>query len=458
MTKTCIICKEAADSREHVFPASFGGKRVNRGIYCEKHNNDFGRHVTALLEGVDIINAMMGVIPDKKKDVRPAPATSSTGERFLVSDAQVVLAPPLPLDQTPDLVGREVQLAFASEEQARKWIEQQERAGYKVSASAMSQPQTKFFGEALLARRRLGGEDFMRGLLYLALTFVAHTAPALARSQGLAEVRDIVRDDGAVLDRVFWELPTTASQVSTSPFTHGHTVVTGPDVSGKRLVALVSLYGTLHFGIDIGGLPPGDVPDRVTTHIDPLAPLPPDDVKVVRERAALTLSSLDRSKAYLAQLRTGAVDPFSGVLRDAIDRELLAASRALLEAIQKLPQHGAQNSEILALLSAHDQRIFNWMRSAFIDFSKSEPKLPEAISGMLQSLVAMDESAPRGLAKGSEAALQVAKAVLTDEIIAALKQGALDEDKVASIIGGGADGLGPVFRSFTQLMMKQMPR
>lgn len=460
MTKKCIICHQAAGSREHVFPASFGGRRINRGIYCKKDNNDFGRHVTALLEGVDIVNALMGVVPDQKKEVRPALATSAGGERFFVSAAHVTLAPPPSVDETPELVGKEVQLAFANEEQAREWIEKQESAGYKVSTSAFSPPQTKFFGEALHARRRLGGEDFMRGLLYLALTFVAHNAPGLARSEGLAEVRDIVENDGAVLDRVFWELPSTAGQISKSPFTHGHTVVTGPDASGKRVVALVSLYGTMHFGIDLGDLAPGNFLERVTTHIDPLAPHPPNDIKVIRERAALALSTIDESKAYLTKLRAGEVDPLSDVLRDASDRELLEASRTLLTEVQKLSSlsHEDQITEVLALLSAHGQRIFNWMRSGFIDFSKSEPKLSDAMCLELQNFVALDESAPRGLAEKSEAALQMAQAVLTEQIVAALKRGTLDEKQLASLIGGGADGLGTVLEFFVLLIAKQMPR
>ena len=64
----------------------------------------------------------------------------------------------------------------------------------------------------------------MRGLVYLALTFLAHGYPELARSSGLATARDIVEKDEPVEDRVLWESPGAMAQISTNPFTHGHTV------------------------------------------------------------------------------------------------------------------------------------------------------------------------------------------------------------------------------------------
>lgn len=460
MTKTCIICQKVAGSGEHVFPASFGGRRTNNRIYCEKHNNEFGRHVSALLAGVDIVNALIGVIPDRKNEVRPALATSpNDGQQFLVTGGGVTLAPPPSLDQTPELLGKPIQIGFANEAQARKWIAEQERAGYKVTAGAFGVPQTKFFGEALHAQRCLGDEDFMRGLLYLALTFVAHTDPVLARSEGLAEVRAVIENDGAVEERVLWEPPSTLAQISSNPFAYGHTVVTGPDASGKRLVALISLYGAIHFGIDLGDLAESEAPERVTTHIDPLAPRPPKDLKVFRECAALALSTLEKSKAYLSQLRAGeVVDPLSGVLHEASDRELLEASRSTLKKLKNLSSLSIDEhiSEASALLSVHDQRIFNWMRTGFLGYSESDPKIPEAIRVTLRIFVSLDESAPRRLTKESELALEVARALLTDQIIADMKQGTLDDRRLASLIGG-VDGLGIVLHFFVNLILNQRP-
>lgn len=459
MTKTCIICQQAAGSGEHVFPASFGGRRTNNGIYCENHNNAFGRHVSALLAGLDIVNALIGVVPDRKDEVRPALASSTDGEQFLVAAGRVSLAPPPSLDQTPELLGKQLQFGFASEAQARKWIAEQERAGYRVTTGAFSAPQTKIFGEALRAQRHLGDEDFMRGLLYLALTFVAHTDPDLARSAGLKEARVIVEKDGVVEDRVLWEPPSTLTQIGANPFAYGHTIVTAPDACGRRLVALISLYGAIHFSIDLGDLAEGDAAERVTTHIDPLAPRAPRDVQVIRERATLTLSSLEKSKEYLSQLRLGEVDSLSAMLHDASDRELLEASRVLLKELQNVSSLPVDNliQKVLTLLKGHDQRIFNWMRTGFLGFGDSDPKIPKAFGLVLQTFVSLDKSSPSGLTKESESALEVARALLTDRIIADLKQGILDDKKLASLIGG-VDGLGIVLHFFVQLILNQRPR
>src|SRR5574344_592024 len=94
MAKTCIICNGSAGSGEHVFPAAFGGRRTNRGIYCETHNNAFGRHVATLLNALDIVNATIGVIPDRHKEIRPAEVKSEDGERYLFSKNEVKIAPP----------------------------------------------------------------------------------------------------------------------------------------------------------------------------------------------------------------------------------------------------------------------------------------------------------------------------------------------------------------------------
>ena len=50
MAKTCIVCGQAAGSGEHIFPASLGGRRVNSGIYCPKHDNSHSGLVNEIAE------------------------------------------------------------------------------------------------------------------------------------------------------------------------------------------------------------------------------------------------------------------------------------------------------------------------------------------------------------------------------------------------------------------------
>ncbi|WP_186100661.1 hypothetical protein [Burkholderia gladioli] len=443
MTKTCIICGQLAGSGEHIFPAVFGGRRTNKGIYCQKHNNEFGRHVSAILDGLDIVNALVGVIPDRRQDVRPALATGPDGTHYLVTANEVHLAPPPPLDETPELVGRRLSLDFASREQAEQWIADQEKAGYRLGRNGFTSSRKKYFGSSVSAQRTLGDEPFMRGLLYVALTFLAHNYPKLARSDGLAEVRTIVEKDGPVGDRVLWEPDSSLSQISLSPFVPGHTVATGPSADHEQVISLISLYGAVQFGIFLGSR--GEQPRllRTTTHINPLARHPPNDIQVVREDAALTLSTVTDSKSYLRQLRTGEINPFARLLRDAGERELMAAAKAMMFEIRKLESKLPEEKilTVTALVAEHSQRIFSWMRIRVLEYVGCDDKLSPAMRHALQTYVSVDDSSPNGLTRESGYALLAACNLLAGRIVEDLNDGVLDHARLGSIIGGGEEGV-----------------
>ena len=64
MAKDCIICGKRAGSKEHVFPAALGGRRINKGIYCAVHNDGFGPLAGLLSAQLKTINALLGVRGD----------------------------------------------------------------------------------------------------------------------------------------------------------------------------------------------------------------------------------------------------------------------------------------------------------------------------------------------------------------------------------------------------------
>lgn len=47
------MCGQAAGSGEHVFPAALGGRRINKKIYCTKHDNGYSSLVADLASQVD---------------------------------------------------------------------------------------------------------------------------------------------------------------------------------------------------------------------------------------------------------------------------------------------------------------------------------------------------------------------------------------------------------------------
>lgn len=461
MAKTCIIGGGPAGSGEHTFPAAFGGRRTNKGIYCAKHNNEFGRHVAALLESMDIINAKLGVIPDRHDEVRPAPAIAQNGERFLITKGSANIAPPLHLDKTPELVGREAQLRFANMEQARQWAAQQERAGYKVTLGKPSEVKTEFVARPLNAVRMFGGEHFMRAVVYLAVTFLAHAFPDLARSQSLAAARVLIENDGPVGDRVWWELPEVAAQRSPNPFDVGHSVVIAPDRDGRRVVALISFYNAFHFGVDLGELTGADsLTQRFTTHIDPMARRPPNDIQESWDDGQfLVLSTREVAQEHIRLLATGQVpNPLGPVLKAADEAERKHAATALLPQLLAVANLTGYEREgrLNEVLATQQQRILNLMVE-FVTSLQQKKSFPALVHAIFGSFIALDENAPRGISFLSEAALVYATHALGVRIEEHLESGTLDVPALAQLLGG-SEGFGIVAGALNELFQQTLPR
>jgi len=101
MPKMCIICGGRAGSGEHIFPAAFGGRRINNEIYCKKHNEGFSPLVAILSSQLNAINALLGVRPDRSDQPRQLTATNpSDGQAYRVSATNVELASPRVLNDT----------------------------------------------------------------------------------------------------------------------------------------------------------------------------------------------------------------------------------------------------------------------------------------------------------------------------------------------------------------------
>lgn len=462
MAKACIICKSHAGSGEHVFPAAFGGKRINRGIYCESHNNAFGRHVAALLNSLDIVNASIGVIPDRKKEIRPAPVATEDGGQYLLTKENTKIAPPGPLNKSSELVGQRVTLPFADQAQANKWIAEQQKAGFQIKVEPGEAAKTQIVTQPLHAKRCIGDEAFMRGVLYLALTFLAHEYPDLARSSRLVTARDIVEKDAPVGDRVLWEPPGTMAQLSSNPFAFGHTVAIGPiSPTANRIGAIVSFYGAIHFGVDLGECAGFSVTKHITTHIDPLAESLPKDISVTKEEdRLLKLSTIDESKKYLHQLRTGqAVNPLTSIFQSTWENALSRECEALMHKLTSLktaPLH-LRRDRIMELLAHHDQRVFNLMREGIKGFTESASDLPAQIHVMFNAFVAADGDTPRGISHISEAALLIAKAGIAERILTRIDDDTIDVTVLAGLLGGG-EGLGIVLRSLGQIIANTLPQ
>lgn len=230
MPRTCIICGASANSREHIFPAALGGLRVNRGIYCEQHNNAFSDHANILSLQFGVLNAQLG-IRDRDKRPRVVNITTRTGDEVMISTGQV------------------------------RWV-----------GTAPPDPTT-----GIEFTQTFGGPEGLAAFGYVALTFFAHYFGDAARQDGMATFKDFIQGR---LDNqfVWWERGDIARDLPVNPFPFGHTIVLTTSAARDKAQAIISLFQTFTFGIALGAVP-GAADRTVAVFIDPLAEREPTDIQ-----------------------------------------------------------------------------------------------------------------------------------------------------------------------------------
>ncbi|HCV74065.1 MAG TPA: hypothetical protein DHE23_26710 [Agrobacterium sp.] len=154
-----------AGSREHVFPASLGGRRTNKQIYCGPHNNGFGPLANIIAQQLKPVNALLAVRHDRADRAEPFIYEGPNGEKLRLFAGTVE-----PANKTPDETG------------------------------------------TLRVQLSLGGPDGLRAIAYIALTFFAHHFQEFARLEQLGPIKDFLLGT-AVNDYVWWESDITAGRL-----------------------------------------------------------------------------------------------------------------------------------------------------------------------------------------------------------------------------------------------------
>lgn len=320
MTSTCLFCTDPAKSREHVFPAVFGGRRINRGIYCESHNKAFGAHVQVLLDALGSINARLEVRPDGDDKARPVEVTTDDGQRYQVVGNRVTIAPPPHL--TADQLGKPIDLVFASHADIQQWRRRQEKKGARFESVVMRPHVERYFDRPTKLSIAITGEPFFRAVAYLTLTHLAHYFPDIARGAGMQGLRDIVASEPAD-DRVWWESLERLEQLPANPFRYGHSVAIGIDGASGQASALIAFFGVFVFGLRLGTVVPGDT-RRVTVHINPLEDRRPNDIVERHEEGKrLVLGEPADSQRNRASLLEPSTSPVFRLIA-SIEADLLA--------------------------------------------------------------------------------------------------------------------------------------
>ena len=419
--KTCIICNNTANSREHIFPAAFGGRVVNKSIYCSTHNGAFSRHVVSLDKELDILNSAIGVIPDRKNSIKETRLKDSMNEEYVYTKDYIKLAAPSALDITPKTGIEQMQLRFADHMQAQKWMDEQKKKGYEFKNSSYGKVTKTMFVEPMKKTMDLGNEKFMLGVLYIAFTFLAHHYPHIARAKELQSVKDILNNDEDTKDIVFWENSDKLDFFGKNRFEFGHIIAIGKMKDSNKIGAIVSFFGKISFAVNLAE-PNSDILNEFQTIVSFINPLEKDVKKsIVTQKLDLqiNLSNKEESKKYLNSLRSGEIsNPIEKILSLATTKVLNQDMENIYNKLQKSIEISSPTSYALVveILSEYEQRILNLITYTIDDFCQFSVDLDENFKIALKQLIKEDENGNKGLNELSFYFLELVKQMIAYEV------------------------------------------
>lgn len=419
--KTCIICNNIANSKEHIFPAAFGGRVVNKGIYCSAHNGAYSRHVDSLDKELDILNSAIGVIPDRKNSIKETRLKDSASEEYVYTKDYMKLASPSALDIAPKTGVEQMQLRFADHNQAQKWMDEHKKRGYEFKNTSYGKVTKTMFVEPMKKTMDLGNDKFMLGVLYIALTFLAHHYPHIARAKELQSVKDILNNDENTKDIVFWENSDKLDLFGKNPFEFGHIIAIGKMKDTNKLGAIVSFFGKINFAVHLAE-PSSGILNEFQTIVSFINPLEKDVKKsIVTQKYDLqiNLSNKEESKKYLNSLRSGEIsNPIEKILSLATTKVLNQDMENIYNKLQKSIEISSPTSYALVveILSEYEQRILNLITYTIDDFCEFSIDLDENFKIALKQLIKEDENGNKGLNELSFHFLELVKQNIAYEV------------------------------------------
>ena len=368
--KDCIICGGPTGSREHVFPSSLGGRREDKKIYCTNHNQWMGPHVGVLQKQLEAINAMLEVQPDRGV-VKSHVFDGDDGERYAIKGADILPAPDLDTILDSYTLGEPHQLKIAPDELPRLKERARER-GLRLEIVEKASPAVEFRIGRYKISLMQGGDDAMRAVAYLAITFVAHFWPHVARAPGLAPIKDMLRSGPVYAGTdliatlipassfVAWSPALGAPPEVLHPTGLGHTVVLC--VREGQVLAYASLLDLQSWTVQLGDAAPGTADRTVVVHIDPLETRYGDDWTIHEFDRALIDGLIDPEYLGQAVLKSDRMQQqVTAVMRRVIARrDQLEAKQAQHEfdTAHRLPSP-AREAAIREFVARRRQRLVN---------------------------------------------------------------------------------------------------
>ena len=278
----CIYCGDETGSREHTFPAALGGRRVNKGILCGGCNHSFATLDALLMDQLQIINGLIGVRGDHAKTPKPARIEGAETSLLIDHAGNPSLAKPREVSHEA-LPGelRRISMQFGSESQIETWLAEQRAAGKDVVIEQGARSTRRYYFAPVPAAWSFGGDEAFREIGRIALNFLAHHLPRVARDVGLRPFKDFVQGKRILRDgepQHVWYAAEDAWQLPPATSTFGHQILLRCDGSTGEIFARVSFFGTFDMLVWFGRVSSAPTV-AIIIDIDPLAEHPPLDVE-----------------------------------------------------------------------------------------------------------------------------------------------------------------------------------
>ncbi len=443
MAKDCIICGRRAGSGEHVFPAALGGRRVNNGIYCGKHNQNFSPLAAILSDQLSAINARLAVRPDHSKEPRRHTTVNPGDNRkYHVSGTHVEQAAPVILKDTVAGAVRQMHVQFATERQFQEWLAQRNAAGTKLETVGRVEGQ-RYFTQPYTLQFQFGGLEGLRAIGYVALTFLAHYFPPIARQAELAAFKDFVLG-GNGEPPAWWDFGVLPGDIPQNAFRFGHRILIGISATRQEAYARVSLFSTLDFAVHFGSLRV-DTDQTIIVDIDPQADRAPGDIR--ETRAQSTLAGVSRPASLTASLRETIE---SGNAQERLEQNINrwqqeCIAKELLQKIEGTKFLGTSERfhQIRQLLSEQGQSVLNLMLIAAAQFRQQFGTNADMASlvPVVDALVAEDPDSVSGISQMAECTLALATMALAGQVCRDDADRRLDAERLRLLLfdGPGAE-------------------
>lgn len=274
----CLFCDKPAGSKEHVFPAALGGRRVDKGIFCETDNKAMGPSAAVLAEQLSFFNSQLGVVSDNTGEPRVHTTTDpETGIKLAMTRDSISVAEPTVLSDKQTDEGRAVKMLFGSQQQLGEWRRKIKAAGGQIR-DAKSPGIQQRFSRGFHIPMSFGGSEGLRAIAYVGLTYLAHRHPQLVRRPELLPFVQYVQT-GNGIDFVAWESSPLHPSGYPESYRFQHRIALAADPTGF-ISGHVDIFATLSFSIRFGTLP-GQAAFTDIVDINPLVESPPND-RVVR--------------------------------------------------------------------------------------------------------------------------------------------------------------------------------